>query len=77
MSDFADNVQPPLEGAAIAARLLGVDISTARLVLQQVGNVQRPAGLQLVGCITTQEVRQTLGLSLDPAITAARYLYAR
>lgn len=77
MSGFSDDAPAPLAGAAILARLLGVDESTARLVLGQVGAIRRPVGLQLVGCITMQDARQTLGLSLDPAIALARYTYAR
>lgn len=77
MSSYQDDTAAPLSGAAIAARLLGVDEATARLALAQVGAIQRPVGLQLVGCITMQDARQTLGLSLDPAVSRARYLFAR
>jgi hypothetical protein len=77
MAGFTDNTQPPIEGAAIVARALGVDEATLRLALQQVGAIQRPVGLQLFGAITMQDARKTLGLSLDPAIGLARYTYAR
>ncbi len=77
MSGFEMDSQPTLQGAAIAARLLGVDESTLRLALAQVGQIRRPVGLSLIGCITMQDARQTLGLSLDPAITLARFNHAR
>jgi hypothetical protein len=77
MSAFETESEVPLQGAAIAARLLGVDEATARLVLAQVGAINRPVGLSLIGCISMQDTRQTLGLSLDPAVTLARYLTAR
>jgi len=77
MSGFEMDSQPTLQGAAIAARLLGVDEATLRLALAQVGPIQRPVGLSLIGCISMQDTRRTLGLSLDPAITLARYTFAR
>ncbi len=77
MSTFSDEAVAPLSGAAIAARLLGVDEATARLVLAQVGPIKRPVGLQLVGCITMQDARQTLGLAQDPAVTLCTYNHAR
>jgi hypothetical protein len=77
MSAYADDTAPPLEGAAIVARILGVDESALRLVLSQIGQIQRPVGLSLVGCISMQDTRRTLGLSLDPAVTLSRYLTAR
>ena len=78
MSAFQSETTPPMQGAAIVARLLGVDESTARLVLAQVGPIARPPlGLSLIGCIAMQDVRQTLGLSLDPAVTLCRYMHAR
>ncbi len=77
MSAYTAETSPPLEGAAILARLLGCDESTARQVLAQVGPVNRPVGIALVGCISMQDTRRTLGLSLDPAVTVARYLTAR
>lgn len=77
MSALQNETVPQLEGAAIVARILGVDESTLRLALSQVGQIQRPTGLALVGCINMQDARRTLGLSLDPAVTVARYLTAR
>ncbi len=77
MSAFQDSTAAPLQGAALLARLLGVDVSTAIQVLAQVGPINRPVGLSLVGCISMQDTRRTLGLSLDPAVTVARYLTAR
>ncbi len=77
MSAFHSESTPPLQGAALLARLLGVDVSTATLVLAQVGPINRPVGLSLVGCISMQDTRRTLGFSLDPAVTVARYLTAR
>ncbi len=59
------------------ARILGVDESTLRLALSQVGAIQRPVGLSLVGCISMQDTRRTLGLSIPAAETLARYLTAR
>ena len=77
MSAFSDSTQPPLSGAAIVARLLGVDEATARLALAQVGAIQRPVGLQLIAGITMQDTRQTLGLSQHPSVTLSTYLHAR
>ncbi len=77
MSAYQSETVPPLEGAAIVARILGVDESQLRQALSQVGPLRRPVGLSLVGCISMQDTRQTLGLSLDPAVTVARYLTAR
>ncbi len=77
MSALQSETPAPLEGASLVARILGVDESTARLVISQVGPIRRPVGLSLVGCISMQDTRQTLGLSLDPAVTVARYLTAR
>ncbi len=77
MSAYTAETSPPLEGAAILARLLGVDETSARQILSQIGPVRRPVGTALVGCISMQDARQTLGLSLDPAVTVARYLTAR
>ncbi len=77
MSAYESSTAAPLEGAAVVARILGVDESALRLVLSQIGQIQRPTGLALVGCINMQDARRTLGLSLDPAVTVARYLTAR
>lgn len=77
MSALQSETTPPLEGSAVVARILGVDESALRLVLSQLGAIQRPVGLSLVGCISMQDTRRTLGLSLDPAVTVARYLTAR
>jgi hypothetical protein len=77
MTALNSETTPPLEGAAIVARILGVDESELRAALSQVGPLRRPVGLSLVGCISMQDTRQALGLSLDPAVTVARYLTAR
>jgi hypothetical protein len=77
MSAYIDDTSAPMQGAAIAARLLGVDESTLRLALSQVGQIRRPVGLSLIGSITMQDARRTLGLAQDPAITLATYTYAR
>ncbi len=77
MTALSDNATPPLSGAAIFARLLGVDESTARLALAQAGSIQRPVGLQLIAGLTMQDTRQTLGISVHPSVTLSTYLHAR
>lgn len=77
MSAYQDNTPPPVEGAALVARILGVDESTLRQALSQIGAIQRPVGLSLVGCISMQDTRRTLGFSIPAAETLARYLTAR
>jgi hypothetical protein len=77
MSAYQDDTTPPIEGAAIVARALGVDESTLRMALSQVGAIQRPVGLSLFASITMQDARRTLGFSIPPAVTLARYLTAR
>ncbi len=77
MSAYLDDTAAPIEGAAIVARILGVDESQLRAALSQVGAIARPVGLSLVGCISMQDTRRALGFSIDPAVTVARYLTAR
>lgn len=75
MSDFVDVQDPPMSPAAIAARLLGVDLNTAALYLSQIQPIARPVGLSLVGCITVQDARQVLGIVTPPGVKIAAYTF--
>lgn len=77
MSAATTETAAPLQGAALLARLLGVDISTATLALAQVGPLQRPIGLSLMGCITMQDARQTLGIFTPAAVKVDTYTFGR